>query len=109
MATDAFRKSPGPPFHDCLNQGLEAAGFDRFVESGCARFAAARTGPPSVAPGRCFRMLFSGFSEGPESERGIAWKGDDSKRRRRFLRFRGGPTDTRTLHALAVRPPGVSP
>ena len=88
IATDALRKSHAHPFYDRLNQVLEAAGFDRFVESACARFYAARMGRPSVAPGRYFRMILIGFFEGLGSERGIAWKVNDSMSLHQFLRLR---------------------
>lgn len=88
IATDSLRKSHSHPFYDRLNQILDAAGFDRFVESVCARFYAARMGRPSVAPGRYFRMILIGFFEGLGSERGIAWKVNDSMSLHQFLRLR---------------------
>ncbi len=54
--------APGHPFYKRLNELLEGAGFDEFVEGLCGRFYQ-RTGPAianaggllSSAPGRIFR------------------------------------------------------
>jgi len=73
------------PFYDRLNEVLEAHGFDEFVEQRCERFYAESMGRPSVAPGRYFRMLLIGYFEGIDSERGIAWRAEDSLGLRRFL------------------------
>jgi len=68
-----------------LNELLEAAGFDEFVEGLCARFYHARLGRPSLRPGVYFRALLVGYFEGIDSERGIAWRVADSLPLRRFL------------------------
>ena len=60
MATQKLPRSPGHPFYERLNQVLEKAGFDAFVEGLCERFYAAGIGPPSLRPGRYFRMLLVG-------------------------------------------------
>jgi len=78
-------KSSGHPFYERLNGILESAGFDDFVESACAVFYAERMGRPSLAPGVYFRLLFLGYFEGLGSERGIAWRAQDSLSIRRFL------------------------
>ena len=41
--------------------------------------------PPSLAPGRYFRMLLLGSFEGLDSERTIAWRAADSLSLRQFL------------------------
>ena len=64
----------GHPFYERLNQVLEKAGFDAFVEARCARFYADGIGRPSLRPGQYFRMLLVGYFEGLNSERGIAWR-----------------------------------
>jgi hypothetical protein len=51
----------------------------------CARFYAEKMGRPSLAPGRYFRLLLSGHSEGIDSECGIAWRAADSLALRSFL------------------------
>ena len=44
-------------------------------------------GRPSLAPGRYFRLLLIGYFEGLDSERGIAWRAEDSLSMRAFLRL----------------------
>ena len=77
--------APGHPFYKRLNELLEGAGFDEFVEGSCARFYHARLGRPSLRPGVYFRALLVGYFEGIDSERGIAWRVADSLALRRFL------------------------
>src|SRR6266581_757455 len=79
--------APGHPFYKRLNELLEGAGFDEFVEGLCARFYHARLGRPSLRPGVYFRALLVGYFEGIDSERGIAWRVADSLALRRFLRI----------------------
>ena len=43
VATQKLPRSPGHPFYERLNQVLEKAGFDAFVEGLCARFYAAES------------------------------------------------------------------
>ena len=78
-------RSAGHPFYERLNGILEAGGFDELVESECAQFYAERMGRPSLSPGRYFRLLLVGYFEGLDSERGIAWRAQDSLSIRRFL------------------------
>ena len=87
VASGELPKSPGHPFYTRLNALLDAADFDRFVESQCARFYAPVMGRPSLAPGRYFRLLLVGYFEGIDSERGIAWRASDSLAVRAFLRL----------------------
>ena len=77
--------SPGHPFYDRLNRLLADADFDRFVEDLCAPHYAADVGRPSLPPGTYFRMLFVGYFEGLDSQRGIAWRCADSASLRAFL------------------------
>src|SRR3989475_12232369 len=77
--------APGHPFYKRLNELLEGAGFDEFVEGLSARFYHARLGRPSLRPGVYFRALLVGYFEGIDSERGIAWRIADSLALRRFL------------------------
>ena len=79
--------APGHPFYKRLNELVEGAGFDEFVEGLCARFYHARLGRPSLRPGVYFRALLVGYFEGIDSERGIAWRVADSLALRRFLRI----------------------
>lgn len=85
VATWELPKSPGHVFYDKLNTVLERGGFDRFVEDLCAPHYAAVQGRPSIRPGIFFRMLFVGYFEGIDSQRGIAWRCSDSLSLRAFL------------------------
>jgi transposase len=85
IPTTELPMSPGHPFYRRLNEILDAAGFDRFVEEQCRPFYAPVMGRPSLAPGRYFRLLLIGYFEGLDSERGIAWRAADSLAVRQFL------------------------
>lgn len=85
IPTTELPVSPGHPFYRRLNEILDAAGFDRFVEEQCRPFYAPVMGRPSLAPGRYFRLLLIGYFEGLDSERGIAWRAADSLAVRQFL------------------------
>ena len=98
VATADLPQSAGHPFYERLNRILEAAGFDAFVEGLCAPFYAVM-GRPSPAPGRYFRLLLIGYFEGLDSERGIAWRAEDSLSMRAFLRLAApaAPPDHSTI------------
>jgi transposase len=85
IPTNELPVSPGHPFYVRLNEILDAAGFDWFVEEQCRPFYAPVMGRPSLAPGRYFRLLLVGYFEGLDSERGIAWRAADSLAVRNFL------------------------
>ena len=87
IAHRELARAPGHPFYEGLNELLEGAGFDEFVEGLCARFYHARLGRPSLQPGVYFRALLIGYFEGIGGERGIAWRVADSLGLRRFLRI----------------------
>jgi transposase len=80
-------KAPGHPFYRKLNAVLAEHGFDRFAEGLCQKFYHEQLGRPSVPPGVYFRMLLIGYFEGVDSERGIAWRCDDSRTLREFLGY----------------------
>ena len=82
----SLAKGVSHPFYQRLNQLLEESRFDGFVEGRCQRFYAEKMGRPSLAPGIYFRLLLIGYFEGIDSERGIAWRAQDSLALRRFLR-----------------------
>ena len=94
----ALPKGAGHPFYQCLNQLLEESGFDAFVEERCRGFYA-RRGRPSLPPGMYFRLLLIGYFEGIDSERGMAWRAQDSLALRRFLRvgLEESPPDHSTI------------
>ena len=85
-ATD-LPDAPGHPFYRKLNALLDEDGFDAFVEPLCQKFYHDELGRPSVPPGVYFRMLLIGYFEGIDSERGIAWRCDDSRTLRDFLGY----------------------
>jgi len=87
-------RSPGHRFYEKLNELLSEAKFDRRVEQMCTAYFEAddKPGRPSIAPGVYFRMLFVGYFEGIESERGLEWRCADSLSLRSFL---GVPMDER--------------
>jgi transposase len=82
-----FPSSPGHVFYDHLNTLLADSKFDPFVESLCRPYYEDRSkgGRPSLPPGVYFRMLFVGYFEGIDSQRGIAWRVSDSLSLRTFL------------------------
>ncbi len=83
----ALPRTPGHPFYEKLNSVLDEQGFDAFVERECAVYFADKLGRPSMPPGVYFKMLFIGFFEGLDSERGIAWRVADSMALRDFLGY----------------------
>lgn len=98
----ALTKGAGHPFYQRLNQLLEESRFDEFVEGRCRRFYAEKRGRPSLAPGVYFRLLLMGYFEGIDSERGIAWRANDSLALRRFLRV--GLEESPPDHSTISRP-----
>ena len=85
IETDSIARSPGHPFYEKLNEILDENGFDDFVEEACKKFYAEKMGRPGIPPGVYFRMLLIGYFEGIDSERGIAWRCEDSLALRAFL------------------------
>ncbi|WP_437222594.1 transposase [Planctomicrobium sp. SH661] len=82
--TANLSRGPGHVFYDKLNQVLAKAGFDKVLEDLCSPYYAS-TGRMSIPPGVYFRMLLVGYFEGIDSQRGIAWRCEDSLSLRRFL------------------------
>ena len=87
IATTDLPDSPGHPFYRKLNGLLNEQGFDVSVEGLCQKFYAEVMGRESIPPGVYFRMLLIGYFEGIDSERGIAWRCDDSRTLRDFLGY----------------------
>ena len=87
VAASELSRSEGHRFYEKLNELLAEAEFDRGVEQLCAPYFEldGKAGRPSVAPGVYFRMLFVGYFEGIESERGLEWRCSDSLSLRTFL------------------------
>ena len=76
--------SAGHPFYGRLERLLTEEDFDETVEDLCEPYYA-DSERPSIPPGRYFRMLFVGYFEGIDSQRGIAWRCSDSLSLRAFL------------------------
>ena len=87
VETHALPQAPGHAFYDQLNGVLACHEFDRMVEAHCGKFYAETMGRPSLPPVVYFKMLFVGYFEGIDSERGIAWRVADSLTLRRFLGY----------------------
>ena len=87
VPTAELPRGSGHPFYEKLNGLLAEAGFDEFVEELCRPHYAERLGRPGIPPGVYFRMLFVGYFEGLDSQRGIAWRCADSLALKRFLGY----------------------
>ncbi len=72
IRTESLTSGPRHVFYDKLNGLLDEAGFDRLVEDLCEPLYSP-IGRDGIPPGRYFRMLFIGYFEGIDSQRGIAW------------------------------------
>jgi len=87
VATEKLAQTAGHPFYRKLNEILRLHDFDEFAESRCSKFYAEKLGRPGIPPGVYFRMLIVGYFEGIDSERGIAWRCEDSLALRGFLGY----------------------
>ncbi len=96
VPTSALPRSPGHPFYVALNKLLAEAKFDAYVEGLCESLYR-EGGRPSIPPGVFFRMLFIGYFEGIDSQRGIAWRCSDSLSLRSFLGLK--PTESAPDHS----------
>ena len=85
VATDDLPDVPQHVFYEKLNGILREGGFDEYVESLYKKYYANGKGRRGIPPGIYFRMLFVGYFEGIDSQRGIAWRCDDSLSLRAFL------------------------
>jgi transposase len=85
LSASEIRVTAAHPFYKRLNELLDSHGFDPFVERECKEYYAKKMGRPSLTPGIYFRLLLVGYFEGIDSERGIAWRADDSLSLRKFL------------------------
>ena len=72
IETSFLPRSAGDPFYEKLNAVLKKHGFDAMAAAACADFYAQGVRRPSTPPSAYFRMLFIGFFEGIDSERGLA-------------------------------------
>jgi transposase len=60
VATQDLPRSAAHPFYSRLNQMLDEAHFDGYVEVLCQPFYADEIGHPGLPPGRYFRLLLIG-------------------------------------------------
>lgn len=86
IATSESARGPRHVFYERLNVILAEADFDRWVEELCAPYYA-EGGRPSIPPGVFFRMMYLGYFEGIDSQRGIAWRCEHSLSIKRFLGY----------------------
>ena len=101
IATESLPDVPQHIFYDKLNTILADGDFDEFVESYCEPFYANNIGRSSIPPGVYFRMLFVGYFEGIDSQRGIAWRCADSRSLARFLGY--GQNEATPDHSSLTR------
>lgn len=84
LETDRLATDSGHVFYDKLNRLLSEKGFDLF-ESELRQPYDTTGGSPFIPPGVYFRMLMIGYLKGIDSQRGLAWRREDSLALRRFL------------------------
>ena len=96
VATDRLGNGPRNAFYDRLNQLLAEIDFDRKLEKAAEPFYET-TGRKGLPPGVYFRMIFVGYFEDISSQRGIAWRCEDSRSLARFLGY--GPGEETPDHS----------
>ena len=101
LVSSELPPAPGHPFYRKLNELLAEAGFDAEVEDRCRPYYADGIGRPGIPPGVYFRMLFIGYFEGIDSQRGIAWRCADSRSLQAFLGL--SPTEATPDHSSLTK------
>jgi len=86
VATAKLPTSIGHVYYHALNGVLRDGKFDHFTESLCERFYK-EGGRPGIYPGIYLRMVFVGYFEGVDPQRGSAWRCRDSLSLRKFLGY----------------------
>ncbi|MCM2371587.1 transposase [Aporhodopirellula aestuarii] len=106
VAADKLGSGPRNAFYDRLNQLLHEMDFDGQLEKVVEPFYET-TGRKGLPPGVCFRMIFIGYFEDISTQRGIAWRCDDSRSLARFLGYTPGEStpDHSTLSLTRERLP----
>lgn len=106
VASSQLGGGPRNAFYDRLNDLLEDISFDRELEEAVAPYYD-KGGRKGLPPGTYFRMLFIGYFEDISSQRGIAWRCDDSRSLSRFLGYGAGEStpDHSTLSLTRARLP----
>ena len=106
VAADKLGSGPRNAFYDRLNRLLIEIDFDGKLEQAAEPYYR-KTGRKGLAPGVYFRMIFIGYFEDISSQRGIAWRCEDSRSLARFLGFAPGEStpDHSTLSLTRERLP----
>lgn len=106
VAADRLGRGPRNAFYDRLNQLLDEIEFDKKLEKATEPYYES-TGRKSLPPGVYFRMIFIGYFEDISSQRGIAWRCEDSRSLARFLGYAPGEStpDHSTLSVTRERLP----
>lgn len=106
VAADKLGSGPRNAFYDRLNRLLIEIDFDGKLEQAAEPYYQ-KTGRKGLAPGVYFRMIFIGYFEDISSQRGIAWRCEDSRSLARFLGFVAGQStpDHSTLSLTRERLP----
>lgn len=86
VPTHDLASAPRHVFYERLNRLLADADFDEWIEGRCRDYYAVG-GRDSIPPGTFFRMVFVGYFESIDSQRGIAWRCADSLSLKEFLGF----------------------
>ena len=89
VTTEKLGSGPRNVFFDRLNRLLAEIDFDRKLEKAAKPYYQ-KTGRKGLPPGVYFRMIFIGYFEDISSQRGIAWRCDDSRSLARFLGYAPG-------------------
>lgn len=106
VSSDRLGGGPRNVFYDRLNQLLAEIDFDRKLEAAAEPYYET-TGRKGLPAGVYFRMIFIGYFEDISSQRGIAWRCEDSRSLARFLGYAPGQStpDHSTLSLTRERLP----
>lgn len=106
VAAEKLGSGPRNAFYDRLNQLLDEIDFDGKLEKAAEPYYQT-TGRKGLPPGVYFRMIFIGYFEDISSQRGIAWRCEDSRSLARFLGYAPGEStpDHSTLSLTRERLP----
>ena len=105
VPAEKLGNGPRNVFYDRLNQLLAETDFDRQLEEAVEPYYE-KTGRKGLPPGVYFRMIFIGYFEDISSQRGIAWRCDDSRSLARFLGY--APGESTPDHRAAGPPADAS-
>ncbi len=78
LSSEKLGQGPRNVFYDRLNDLLAEIEFDRQLEAAAEAYYET-TGRKGLPPGVYFRMVFIGYFEDISSQRGIAWRCEDSR------------------------------